>query len=100
MGRALELKLTPPTPPERVELAELVARRDNLVAMIGADRNRLGQSHNAWIGTQITSHINGMVRYRKAVIGQIAKLTAADETLAAGSLRLQSMPGSGRPSRR
>ena len=95
MGRALELKPTPPTPPERVELAELVARRDDLVAMIGAERNRLGQSHNAWVRTQITSHINGMVRHRKAVIGEIAKLTAADQTLAAGSLRLQSMPGIG-----
>ena len=95
MGRALELQPTPPTPPERVELAELVARRDDLVAMIGAERNRLGQSHNAWVRTQITSHFNGMVRHRKAVEGEIAKLTAADETLAAGSLRLQSMPGIG-----
>ena len=62
MGRALELQPTPPAPPERVELAERVARRDDLVAMIGAERNRLGQSHNAWIRTQIISHINGMVR--------------------------------------
>ena len=95
MGRALELQPTPPTPPERVELAELVARRDDLVAMIGAERNRRGQSHNAWVREQITSHINGMVRHRKAVEAEIAKLTAADETLAAGSLRLQSMPGIG-----
>ncbi len=101
MGRALELQPTPPTPSERVELtervelAERVARRDDLVAMIGAGRNRLGQSHNDWIRTQITSHIKGMVRHRKAVEAEIAKLTAADETLAAGRLCLQSMPGIG-----
>ena len=36
-----------------------------------------------------------MARQRKAVEAEIAKLTAADETLAAGSLCLQSMPGIG-----
>ena len=92
MGRALELQATPPTPPERVELAELVARRDDPVAMTGAERNRLGQSHNAWIRTQITSHINGMVRQRKAVEAEIAKLTARHDTLAEGCTRLQTVP--------
>ena len=95
MGRALELRPTPPTPAERVELGDLVARRDDLVAMIGAERNRLGQSRDAWIRTQITSHINAMTRQRQAVEARIAALVAAHEPLAEASRRLQSVPGIG-----
>ena len=53
MGRALNLRPTPPAEPDRVRLADLVARRGDLVAMIGAEKNRAKQAQDAWIGTEI-----------------------------------------------
>lgn len=95
MGRGHELQPTPPLPPERVELAELVARRDDLVGIIGAERNRMAQCRNAWIKARIASHINSMVRQRQAVEAEIARITAAHPDLAEQSARLQSVPGIG-----
>ena len=95
MGRALELQPTPPTPPERVELAELVARRDDLVAMIGAERNRLGQSHNTWVSRKISILVRVLKLHLASVTTEIAARTAANATLADESRRLQTVPGIG-----
>ena len=95
MGRALELKPTPPLARVRVELGELVARRNDLVGMIGAERNRLGQSHNAWVRKKIEMLIKVLKLHLATVTTEIAGSTAADATLAQQSLRLQSMPGIG-----
>ena len=53
MGKALDL-VPPPIPdPDRVRLADLVARREDLVAVIQAERNRLGTSRDGWIRREI-----------------------------------------------
>jgi transposase len=95
MGRALELQPTLPAPPERVELGDLVARRDDLVAMIGAERNRLSQSRDPWIRAGITSHIKVMARQRQAIEARIAALIAAHPALAEQNRILRTLPGIG-----
>lgn len=103
MGRALELQPTPPAPPRQVDLQDLVARRDDLVGMIGAERNRLAQCRHgaakgaalAMVRAEIASHITVLVRHRAATEARIATLIAADPALAETARLLQSVPGIG-----
>jgi transposase len=87
MGRALELAPTRP--------ADLVARRGDLVAMIGAERNRAGTTRDVWIARQIARLIKGLQDHLAAIDARIAAHVAAEETLAAQGRRLSSVPGIG-----
>ena len=49
MGRALRLKPSPLRAPERVRLADLMARRDDLSDMLRRETNRIKQARDAWI---------------------------------------------------
>ena len=95
MGRALELKPTPPPDPDRARLADLVARRDDLVGMIGAEKNRKGTTRDTWIGKEIALVIKALQAHLAAVEGQIATLIEARATLANETTRLCSVPGIG-----
>ncbi len=95
MGRALELAPTPPTDPARARLVELVARRDDLVATIQAERNRHATTQDPWIARQITALLRVLERQRIAVETQIASHIEARDHLADQARRLQTMPGIG-----
>lgn len=55
MGRALQLTPTPPPDPGRARLADLVARRDDLVVTIRREKNRVQQMRDVWIRTEINA---------------------------------------------
>ena len=95
MGRALELAPTPRVPPERSRLAALVARRDDLVAAIGAEKNHAGQTADRWIAHQIASLIGVLKRHLAKLESEIAAQIEADKELACQHRRLVTMPGVG-----
>jgi len=95
MGRALELAPTPPLAANRARLAELVARRDDLVAMIRSERNRARQVADRWITREIARLLKVLERHLAAIEAEIEALVAADAELAAQSRRLRAVPGIG-----
>lgn len=95
MGQMAQPKPTPPTDQDRLRLADLVARRDDLVGLIGAERNRVQQVQDRWISDEITRLINVLKDHLGHVEAQIAALVAAQGPLAEANRRLQSMPGIG-----
>jgi transposase len=95
MGRALELKPTPPIDPDRARLAELVARRENLVTTIRREKNRAGTTRDNWLSRQIALIIKVLEDHLAAVEAAIASLIASSGPLAAEASRLRSVPGIG-----
>lgn len=95
MGRALELQPTPPPDPDRARLANLVARRDDLVGMIRAEKNRAGTTRDTWIGREIALLIKALQSHLTAIEGQIAILIKEHAPLTRISARLCSVPGIG-----
>lgn len=95
MGRALELRPTPPEEPARARLASLVARRDDLTAMICSESNRLGQASDAWVAADIKAVLHMLKRRRTRIDAEVETWIAAHETLAARAARLRSAPGIG-----
>ena len=95
LGRALAPRPTPPADPAATRLAELVARRDDLVGMRKAETQRLGRAGDAFLRKQIAAHL-------RLLAGQIARLEAEIEAhlgaapaLAERAARLQGVPGIG-----
>ena len=95
MGRALTPAPTPPVDPDRARLADLVARRDDLVANIRREKNRAGTTRDPWISKEIARLLKVLQAHLKTVDAQIAAQVAARATLAAESRRLTSVPGIG-----
>ena len=63
--------------------------------MIGAERNRLGQSHNTWVSRKISILVRVLKLHLAGVTTETAARTAANATLAEQSLRRQTVPGNG-----
>jgi transposase len=95
MGRALELVPTPPVDPDRARLADLVARRDDLVANIRREKNRAGTTRDPWITKEIARLLRVLSDHLKAIEAEIATHVADREDLAAQSQRLTLVPGIG-----
>lgn len=95
MGRALELTPTPPVDPARRRLAELIARREDLVAAITAETNRLGQAADRFVRANINSHLVLLKRRRLAIEQEIAVHKRQNQTLDALDKRLRTAPGVG-----
>ena len=95
MGRALRLKPSPLRAPERVRLADLVARRDDLSDMLRREANRMKQARDAWIKKDIKTMLRVLERRLARIEAEINAQIEAHETLARASAHLQSMPGIG-----
>lgn len=95
MGRALDLRPTPPADPDRARLAGLIARRDDICAMIRAESNRLGQTRDPYVRRDITSLISLLRRRSEKVQTEMDAVVASDDALLAQSALLQTMPGVG-----
>ncbi len=95
MGRAIDLRPSPPEDPVRSRLRELVARRGDLVAAITRERQRLGQARDRFVRRDITSMLRLLCRRRDKLEAEIAGQVQADEQLARIDRRLQSLPGIG-----
>ena len=95
MGRALDLAPTPPEEPDRARLADLLARRDDLVGMIRAEKNRASTARDPWIARGIARVLRVLERHLAALGAEIDGLVAACEPLADEARRLRSAPGVG-----
>jgi hypothetical protein len=65
MGSALDLAPSAAPDPVRVRLASLMARRDDLTATIGRERNRHAQTRDAWIRRQTSGLLRILARHLK-----------------------------------
>ena len=95
MGRALELAPTPPPDPDRARLADLVARREDLVTNIGRESNRLGVTVDPWIAKEIKRLIKALNAHLAEVDARIAALVETCEALARDNRRLRTVKGIG-----
>jgi transposase len=95
MGQALELAPTLPEEPDRVRLAGLIARRDDLGGMIRAEKNRAAMARDPWIVREIARMVRVLERHLVALEAEIAMLLSACEALHAEARRLRSAPGVG-----
>jgi transposase len=95
MGRALELKPTPPVDPARRRLADLIARREDIVAAITAETNRLHQARDRFVHRDIATHVALLKGRRLAIENEIASHKRQSETLNDLDRRLRTAPGVG-----
>jgi transposase len=95
MGRALNLTPTPPQDPDRARLSDLVARRDSLVSLIRAEKNRAGTTRDAWLLQEIASLVTVLQGHLAALDSVIAALIETRDQLAAQADQLRSVPGIG-----
>jgi len=95
MGRALDLRPAAPADPARRRLAELVARREDILAAITAETNRLAQAREAFVRRDISSLIAILKRRKLGLDAEIQAHKQAHEDLAARDRRLRTAPGVG-----
>lgn len=95
MGSALDLAPSAAPDPERVRLASLMARRDDLTATIGRERNRHAQTSDAWIRRQISGLLRILARHLKRCDAEINGHIQQHERLVEDHTRLQTIPGVG-----
>jgi transposase len=95
MGQALKPAPQARPDPARRRLADLVARRADLVAVIAAETNRLGQAREAFVRRDIKSLIALLQRRRLAVEKEIEAQMRAAEDLDRLERRLRTAPGVG-----
>lgn len=95
MGRTLPLRAAPPPDPARRRLADLVARRQDLGAMIAAERQRLKQARNAVVQADIGALLEVLVSRQRAIEAEIARHIKEHADLMDRERRLRTAPGIG-----
>lgn len=95
MGAALDLQPALQPSPDRRRLADLVARREDVVAMIGQEKNRLQQAKDAFIRRDIKSLVTVLEGRRTKLDEEIAGHVERHEELRILNARLRSVPGVG-----
>jgi transposase len=95
MGRALDLAATPPLDPARKRLAELVARRDDIVRALTGETQRLAMARDAFVRRDIGRMIAVLRARRLAIEKELAAAISANDDLALAAARLRSAPGVG-----
>lgn len=95
MGAALTPAPTPPLCPARRHLADLLSRRQDLVGMIGQERNRAQQATDPWVRAAITAHLQALRHQLAATEQRIAHHVAAEPELSEQARRLQAASGIG-----
>ena len=95
MGSALDLRPARPVDADRRRLAELTARRDDIVGSITAETHRLAMARDAFVRRDI-GRMLGVLRGRRAAIEkEIARHISACEKLSTDAARLRTAPGVG-----
>ena len=95
MGAALALIPTPHPGAARRRLADLVARRAALTAMIGAENNRLKQAPQADIAADIEAVLTLLHQRLAAINTTVQQQIESDNALKQQDKRLRTMPGIG-----
>lgn len=94
-GAALPLGPTRPVTPARLELQELVARREELVEMRKAERIRLKGDPGDWLHHSLLELIAVLDQQIRTVEGRIRACVAASQALCTQDHILRSAPGVG-----
>lgn len=95
MGSALDLRPARPVDAGRRRLAELTARRDDIVGSITAETHRLAMARDAFVRRDI-GRMLGVLRGRRAAIEkEIARHISSCEKLSTDAARLRTAPGVG-----
>ena len=89
---ALTPKPTPLIDADRARLADLVARRDDLVAGIGREKNRARTTSDPWIAREIARLLRVLQAHLTAIEDQIAAHIDACPALAEDQRRLTTVP--------
>lgn len=95
MGEALRPDPAVPVQLHRQRLHDLQARRDDIVAMMIAEQNRLSVVDDAFITKDIKASIRSLTKRRDALQKQINAQINAHEDLSEQNRQLQSVPGIG-----
>ena len=95
MGAALRLSPTPPPDKTLAELADMLARREDIKAMMLAENNRLKQARLACVARDIRSVLAHLARRLALLEAGIQQHVQAHKPLRAAAARLQTMPGIG-----
>ncbi len=95
MGRMLDLAPTPPVDPARRRLAGLAARREDIVAAITKEAQRLHMARDAFVRRDIASLLRLLKARRVRIEKEIAAQIRASSDLAEAERRLRSAPGVG-----
>lgn len=95
MGASLDLRPHRPVEPGGQRLAELVARRDDIVAAITAETHRQRQARDPFVRRDIGRMLSVLRGRRASLEKEIAAHVAAQETLARDHARLRTAPGIG-----
>lgn len=95
MGRTFPLRAAPPPDPARRRLADLVARRQDLGAMIAAERQRLKQARDAVVQADIGALLEVLVCRQRAIEAEIARHIKEYADLMDCERRLRTAPGIG-----
>jgi transposase len=95
MGCALDLRPTERVDAGRLRLAELVGRRDNIVAAITAETQRLAMARDPFVRRDIGRMIGVLRGRRAAVEKEIAGHISSQQALADEAARLRTAPGIG-----
>lgn len=90
----LRPEVRPALSPTQMELKDLIARREQLVQMRTAEKNRRAQGRVEW-KRSVRSHIHFLDREIKRVEQDIATVLQSDEALGGRAELLQSVPGVG-----
>lgn len=95
MGAALDLQPTLHPSPEQRRLADLVARREDIVTMIGQEKNRLQQATDAFIRRDLKSLVLVLEGRKARLDEEIADHVERHAELRRLNARLRSVPGIG-----
>ena len=95
MGLRLELRPAARTDPARRRLAELVARRDDLVVMIAAEKQRLSAARDAFVRRELRAHVGLLERRKAAIAKEIEAHKREHDQLAGPDRILRTAPGVG-----
>lgn len=95
MGQRLDLDASEECAPERAELAELVARREQIVQEIVREKNRLSQARTRFVRADIAALLRVLEKRREKLDAAIRDHIAAHDELADIDARLREVPGIG-----
>jgi transposase len=95
MGRALQLIPARPRSAERQRLSDLTAHRDDITAMIVAEKNRLRTTQDQWIRRNILQHIRSLQASQAKAEAEMEAVIQEQDDLRDQAARLRCIKGIG-----
>ncbi len=95
MGRALQLAPASPRSAERQRLSDLTAHRNDITAMIVAEKNRLRATTDQWIRRSILQHMRALQGSQAKVEAEMEAVIQEHDDLRDQSARLRCVKGIG-----